>query len=167
MEVEVEALRELAHPLRVRILDELSVQGPATATILGQRRRESSGSTSYHLRQLARFGFVETDPGHLGGRERWWRMRPGRWRMSGTKFLRSPATREAAQIVLEGYFRGRQERAERWRRIFQEHADPPKSTPLEPGVPGLGLPPAADPGRNRRVGRGAQRAGRRVGSPLP
>ncbi|WP_040702599.1 winged helix-turn-helix domain-containing protein [Nocardiopsis ganjiahuensis] len=126
MEIGAEALRGLAHPLRARILDELSVQGPATATILGRRLGESSGSTSYHLRQLSRFGFVETDPGRSGGRDRWWRARPGGWNMRGTEFLRSPATREAAEIVLDGYYRGRQERAERWRRIAREHTDSPK-----------------------------------------
>ncbi|GAA1088215.1 hypothetical protein GCM10009642_29240 [Nocardiopsis metallicus] len=126
MEIGAEALRGLAHPLRARILDELSVQGPATATILGKRLGESSGSTSYHLRQLARFGFVETDPERSGGRDRWWRVRPGGWYMSGTRFLRSPATREAAEIVLDGYYRGRQERAERWRRVTREHGDSPR-----------------------------------------
>jgi hypothetical protein len=36
---------------------------------------ESSGSTSYHLRQLAAYGFVEELPDHGTGRERWWQAR--------------------------------------------------------------------------------------------
>ena len=68
-----EALRALAHPLRGKLLAALRIDGPATASMLARRYGESSGATSYHLRQLARFGLVEDDPEHEGGRERWWR----------------------------------------------------------------------------------------------
>ena len=72
---DVRALRALAHPLRNRLLGLLRLHGPSTATRLGEVVGESSGSTSYHLRQLADWGFVE-DAGGLGtGRERWWRAR--------------------------------------------------------------------------------------------
>lgn len=65
-------LRGLAHPLRVRMLGALRLHGPSTATLLGQRLSESSGATSYHLRELHRFGFVEDSPDRGTGRERWW-----------------------------------------------------------------------------------------------
>ncbi|MDO8105911.1 helix-turn-helix domain-containing protein [Isoptericola sp. b441] len=68
-----EALKAFVHPLRVAMFDRLRDHGPATATQLAQALGESTGQTSYHLRQLARHGFVEDDPGHAGGRERWWR----------------------------------------------------------------------------------------------
>jgi DNA-binding transcriptional ArsR family regulator len=68
------AVRALAHPLRLRLLDLLRFDGPSTATALAGRVGESSGSTSYHLRQLARYGFIEEAPAR-GGRERWWRYR--------------------------------------------------------------------------------------------
>ncbi|WP_017605275.1 winged helix-turn-helix domain-containing protein [Nocardiopsis alkaliphila] len=126
LEVGAEALRGLAHPLRARILDELQIQGPATATILSERLGESSGSTSYHLRQLARFGFVETDPGHAGRRDRWWRVRPGGWRVSGTEFLRGPVTREAAEIVLDRYYGGRRERLQQWHALTRRRAEDPE-----------------------------------------
>lgn len=66
-------LRALAHPLRVQLLAALRHHGPATATHLAQRFDETTGATSYHLRQLARHGFVEEDAGRGRGRERWWR----------------------------------------------------------------------------------------------
>jgi DNA-binding transcriptional ArsR family regulator len=70
---DVRALRALTHPLRARLLGLLRLHGPSTATLLGEQVGESSGTTSYHLRQLADHGFVE-DAGELGtGRERWWR----------------------------------------------------------------------------------------------
>ncbi|GGR78876.1 transcriptional regulator [Streptomyces aureoverticillatus] len=67
------SLRGLAHPLRMRLLRSLRLDGPATASQLAQRLGESSGATSYHLRQLAEYGFVEDDPERGKGRERWWR----------------------------------------------------------------------------------------------
>ena len=67
-------LRALSHPLRTRMLGLLRTDGPATATTLAVRLGESSGATSYHLRQLAAYGFIEEDPAHATrGRERWWR----------------------------------------------------------------------------------------------
>ena len=63
------------HPLRFRIL-ELLREGPATASQLGRRLGESSGTTSYHLRVLARSGTIEEDTSLGTRRERWWRRIP-------------------------------------------------------------------------------------------
>lgn len=68
------SLRGLAHPLRVRLLGLLRMDGPATASGLAAEVGESSGVTSYHLRQLAAYGFVvEDDAPHASRRERWWK----------------------------------------------------------------------------------------------
>ena len=56
---DVRALRALAHPLRTRLLGQLRFHGPATASQLGRAVGESSGATSYHLRQLEACGFDE------------------------------------------------------------------------------------------------------------
>lgn len=66
-------LKGLAHPLRVRLLGVLREQGPATASMLASRLGESSGATSYHLRQLAEFGFITEDAARGSKRDRWWR----------------------------------------------------------------------------------------------
>lgn len=66
-------LRALAHPLRKRLLDLLQAGGPATATGLGRQLGESSGTASWHLRQLAEAGLVEEDTERGNKRERWWR----------------------------------------------------------------------------------------------
>lgn len=71
---DIRAVRALAHPLRLELLDLLRFEGPATATLLARRVGESSGATSYHLRQLARYRYIEETP-RQGGRERWWRYR--------------------------------------------------------------------------------------------
>ncbi|MCP2166689.1 ArsR/SmtB family transcription factor [Goodfellowiella coeruleoviolacea] len=70
---DLEELKALAHPLRQRILQHLGQHGPATSTVLAKALGESSGATSYHLRMLARHGFVEEVPERAQGRERWWR----------------------------------------------------------------------------------------------
>ena len=72
---DVRALRALAHPLRNRLLGRLRLNGPSTASQLGREIGESSGSTSYHLRQLEAYGFVEEVEGQGSARERWWRAR--------------------------------------------------------------------------------------------
>ncbi len=66
------ALRALAHPLRARLLSLLRSDGPLTATEAGRFVGESSGSCSYHLRQLHRYGLVEEAEGGKG-REKPWR----------------------------------------------------------------------------------------------
>ncbi len=71
-----ESLRALAHPVRLRILGLLRSEGPATATSLAVRLGLNTGATSYHLRQLAKHGYIEDDVDgiHDGSRrERWWR----------------------------------------------------------------------------------------------
>lgn len=71
--LEPRMLRGLAHPLRIRLRAELVENGPATASQLAARVGQSSGATSYHLRQLAAYGFVADEPGRGNGRERYWR----------------------------------------------------------------------------------------------
>ncbi|MFI8254981.1 helix-turn-helix domain-containing protein [Streptomyces filamentosus] len=71
--LDARSLRGLAHPLRMQLLDTLRSSGPATASQLAVRLGESSGATSYHLRQLAVHGFIEDDAERGTGRERWWK----------------------------------------------------------------------------------------------
>ena len=66
-------LKALTHPVRVRMLGMLRIDGPATATTLAARLGLNTGATSYHLRQLAERGFVEEDTERGNGRDRWWR----------------------------------------------------------------------------------------------
>ncbi len=66
------ALRALAHPVRLRMLGMLRLDGPATATRLADRLGLNSGATSYHLRQLARHGFIAEVEDAGSKRDRWW-----------------------------------------------------------------------------------------------
>lgn len=64
-------IRALAHPLRLTLLDVLDDVGPATATQCAEATGESVASCSYHLRILARHGFIER--AEDSGRDRPWR----------------------------------------------------------------------------------------------
>ncbi|MFI7414637.1 ArsR/SmtB family transcription factor [Streptomyces sp. NPDC049627] len=100
-ELDARTLRGLAHPLRMQLLTALRRGGPATASQLAEKLGESSGATSYHLRQLAAYGFVEDAPEHGKGRERWWRAVH-----QGVRFDESllrdtdPAVRGAASVFM-------------------------------------------------------------------
>jgi DNA-binding transcriptional ArsR family regulator len=70
------ALRALAHPARITILQHLALDGPATATECAEVAGLSPSACSYHLRALARYGFVEEDLADAAdGRYRPWRAR--------------------------------------------------------------------------------------------
>lgn len=71
--IDAAAMKAFAHPLRMAIHRYLADYEVATATTLAKELGESTGQTSYHLRQLERHGFVEEVPGRGSGRERWWR----------------------------------------------------------------------------------------------
>ncbi|PJN02694.1 transcriptional regulator [Streptomyces sp. CB01201] len=73
---ELAALKALAQPRRQRILQQLTLGGPATAAILARGLGLNTGATSYHLRELARYGFVEDAAGQSPRGERWWRAIP-------------------------------------------------------------------------------------------
>lgn len=97
----LDELKALAHPLRQRMLYHLAFAGCASATSLAQAFGESTGSTSYHLRQLARFGFVEEDRGRSRGRERWWRLVPLDLRELAPDLAETPEAGELGRIRLE------------------------------------------------------------------
>ncbi|WP_097900434.1 winged helix-turn-helix domain-containing protein [Streptomyces sp. b94] len=100
--VDARTLRAVAHPLRLRLLNALREFGPATASGLGERLDESSGATSYHLRQMAEAGLVEDAPELGKGRERWWRsVHDGSiFESSAFRQHADPAVRGAIDFVL-------------------------------------------------------------------
>jgi DNA-binding transcriptional ArsR family regulator len=108
------ALHALAHPLRLRLLGLLRVDGPATATGLAHRLGESSGSTSYHLRQLAAAGFIEEVPELGSQRERWWRASQRETSWSPARFLDSTSARRDDLTVRREILRLEQVTLEQW-----------------------------------------------------
>jgi DNA-binding transcriptional ArsR family regulator len=97
--VDVASLKGLAHPLRIQILEVISRYGPQTAGTLAERLGESTGATSYHLRQLAKHDFIREVEERGTKRERWWDRPKGMLTIVTRELASSPATREAAQLV--------------------------------------------------------------------
>jgi DNA-binding transcriptional ArsR family regulator len=65
-------MRALAHPVRIALLEALRREGPLTATRAAELLDDSPGNMSWHLRTLAKYGFVE-EAGGGRGRSRPWR----------------------------------------------------------------------------------------------
>jgi DNA-binding transcriptional ArsR family regulator len=66
-------LRALTHPVRIALIEALLLGGAMTATEVGERIGESPTTCSFHLRQLAKYGFVE-EAGGGKGRSRPWQL---------------------------------------------------------------------------------------------
>jgi len=66
------AIRAMAHPLRWALLEALGQAGTLTATQASEMLGESPANCAFHLRTLAKYGFVE-EAGGGRGRERPWR----------------------------------------------------------------------------------------------
>lgn len=88
-------LRILAHPLRLRLLGILRSDGPSTASKLAERVGESSGTTSYHLRQLAKGEFINEVEDRGTRKERWWEATHRVTNYSPSSFIDSPGAHQA------------------------------------------------------------------------
>jgi len=120
-QVDAATLKAFAHPLRMRMYDHLKDHGAATASMLARAMGESTGQTSYHLRQLERHGLVEEDSGRGTARERW-------WIAAGFSFTpdvleEDRTARSTLQVVEQHQLSVRAERLQEWLRR-SEHEDP-------------------------------------------
>jgi DNA-binding transcriptional ArsR family regulator len=70
--VDPKAMRAVAHPTRLALLDALSMHDQLTATQAGEIVGESPTNCAFHLRTLAKYGFIE-EAGDAPGRQRPWR----------------------------------------------------------------------------------------------
>jgi len=110
--LDASGLKAYAHPLRLQIIRYLNDHGSATATQLARHLGESTGQTSYHLRQLARHGLVVDDAARNRGRERWWKATS--FQVDAAQLADDPALAPAAQAVLSSVAQGRTEALNRW-----------------------------------------------------
>ena len=118
------AMRALAHPVRMALLEALT-DGQLTATEAGEIVGESPANTSFHLRQLAKYGYVEEAEGGTGRRRPWKRKHLG---MRFTEVHDDPETAAAARELSRMWSNRYLARAERgleenrsqpeeWRRV--------------------------------------------------
>ncbi|MGC4862503.1 helix-turn-helix domain-containing protein [Micromonospora sp. DT41] len=139
-------VRTLAHPLRMRLLGSLRVDGPATATALAEKLATNTGATSYHLRQLAEVGLVTEDPDRGTGRQRWWQAAHDISNFEPTDFDDDPDARAAVQWIQADQVRVMAELYERWMAVEHHQSRPWRDAA---GMSDLVLP--LDPARLRAL----------------
>jgi DNA-binding transcriptional ArsR family regulator len=126
-------MRALAHPTRLALLDHLHAAGQATATECGAAVGDSPSSCSYHLRALAKWGFVEEAEGGVG-RERPWRPTASRIEFDSggleSTVLRDELVGRQQQRVRDA-LRREHELPPRWRRAAQTSSSTLTLTALE------------------------------------
>lgn len=85
-------LAAMSHPLRRRLLDALTVDGPSTVGMLAARTGQAAGNVSHHLKVLSQAALIVADPSLARDhRERWWRTAATGRRWSSTAFDEDPA----------------------------------------------------------------------------
>lgn len=90
------AMRALAHPVRLRLLGELRQRGPKNVGTLSGLVDEPPNSVSYHLRILAKYGFIAAAPARgRDARESWWRALHRRTTWDPESVARQPELRTA------------------------------------------------------------------------
>lgn len=101
---DIDAVRALAHPHRVAILQYLLSGPPRTATDCAAEVGGTPSACSYHLRELERYGLVERAEradGGGDGRTRPWRAAAVGFSIGAGAVAESPAGR-AAELALTG-----------------------------------------------------------------
>jgi DNA-binding transcriptional ArsR family regulator len=113
-------LRALAHPARIEIVEHLNVSGSTvTATEMAGLVGLSPSATSYHLRELAKYGLVEQAPSQGDGRER-------RWRSTGSSLWidsdnDQPEAVAAERALIDLYLTRDHQRVREW--LARQHGD--------------------------------------------
>ena len=106
-----QAIKALAHPMRLDLLELLATTSPATAAQCGRILGVPQANCSFHLRQLAKYGFVEEAGGGKG------RARPWRLTSIGISFGNThddPATELAASVLSRLVYERQLDRYRSW-----------------------------------------------------
>lgn len=121
----MDALAALAHPLRQQLLSLLREEGAATATELARLAECSSGLSSYHLRELAKHGFIEEVPDPTDRRVRRWRATAANTRLNVRDLVGRDGSRSALErlighqleeytLAVHDFIRGASEESSEW-----------------------------------------------------
>jgi len=127
-------MRAMAHPVRLALMEALNDAGTLTATEAAERVGESPSNCSFHLRQLAKYGFCE-EAGGGRGREKPWRATAmfTTWNFTPGDSELSAAERHLDASVLERY----RTRIGQW---LETRADEPPEWQRATGFGDLSLP---------------------------
>lgn len=115
-------IRALAHPLRLDLLELLATGGPATAAQCGRALGATQANCSFHLRQLAKYGFVEDAGPGSDRRERQWRVPDPRPTVRVAAGGDAVVRRQLERVVVEREMQAVLDHQERQER--QDHESP-------------------------------------------
>jgi DNA-binding transcriptional ArsR family regulator len=133
------ALKALAHPVRLALLSHLLAAGPSTASACAAAVGSTASNCSWHLRQLARHGFVERTEA-ADGRERPWRSTDVGFEVGGDPHDPAVLTQQDALLALQldeenqlaqAFLDGRRELDPAWREAATVHGYTLTATPEE------------------------------------
>jgi DNA-binding transcriptional ArsR family regulator len=108
------AMRALAHPVRLAILELLRRNGPSTATELAPAVGATPSVTSWHLRHLASFGLVRDSEPSADRRYRRWETVGRGFRFEVPEDLEDVERRSAARLLAEQMFLRSAQMPARW-----------------------------------------------------
>lgn len=119
-----QAMRALAHPVRLSALSYLQRHGPATATQLSEHVGASPSVTSWHLRHLAGFGLVtDADESEVPGdrRQRWWKAKA---RGFSIDVGEDPELQAAGRLLINELFATAERQIARWMTETEPELEP-------------------------------------------
>ncbi|MFD6275250.1 ArsR/SmtB family transcription factor [Streptomyces sp. NPDC060209] len=119
-----QAMRALAHPVRLAILDRLQQHGPATATQLAPDVGATPSVTSWHLRHLAGFGLVRDSEAGTDRRERRWEAVARGFRFETPQDAADEEGRSAARVLSQQMFLRHADLPGRWAAEVEPGLDP-------------------------------------------
>jgi DNA-binding transcriptional ArsR family regulator len=114
------ALRALAHPARLTVVDELYQGFERTASELAELTGLSPSAMSYHLRALERWGVVERAEAREDGRERPWR---AAGRSLSLVSDASPSGAAAKDVIAGGYLQQLRDEFRRWSLVEERESE--------------------------------------------
>ncbi|WP_250029230.1 ArsR/SmtB family transcription factor [Paractinoplanes maris] len=116
-----QVMRALAHPARIAIVEYLNNTGAVvTATETAELVGLSPSATSYHLRELAKYGLVEQAASRGDGRERVWQSTSTGLRIDADRD--QPGAAAATEALVDIFLERDVDRARRW--IRRQPAEP-------------------------------------------
>ena len=114
------AMRALAHPVRLAVLDAMRDEGELTATRAADLLNQSPGNMSWHLQTLAKYGFIVEAEG-AKGRSRPWKIAPGTNKFNPTEAV--PGSLDAAERLVITVLDRSFEQLQEWWRQHEDFGD--------------------------------------------
>jgi hypothetical protein len=111
------AMRALAHPVRLAVLDAIRTEGQLTATRAAALLDQSPGNMSWHLQMLAKYGFIVEADG-AKGRSRPWKIAPGSNTFNATDAV--PGSLDAIEHLVTTVLERSFEQLQEW---WRQHED--------------------------------------------